>query len=104
MTPFQIVVTDTAERHLETIQTWWTVTRSDAPLLFVEEIETAVARIARAPYSGALYPQATVRAEVRRVLLRRSRYHVYYTCDAERGRAIIRAVWHAARGRGPRLG
>jgi len=104
VTPFRVVVTDSAEWHLETIQAWWTVNRPDAPLLFVEEIEAAMERISQAPHSGALYPQATVRAEVRRVLLRRSRYHVYYTCDAERGRAIVRAVWHAARGRGPRLG
>ena len=48
MTPFRVVVTDTAERHLEAIRAWWTVNRRDAPLLFVEEIEAAFERISRA--------------------------------------------------------
>jgi len=76
VTPFRVVVASTAERHLETIQAWWTLNRPDAPLLFVEEIEAACERISQAPYSGALYRRATVRAEVGRVLLRRTRHHV----------------------------
>ena len=104
MTPFRLVVTETAERHLEAIREWWTLNRRDAPLLFIEEIEAAFERIARAPNSGALYRRAKLRAEVRRILLRLTRHHVYYTCDPESGRAVVRAVWHAARGRGPRLG
>ena len=47
--------------------------------------------------------RASIGTEVRRILLRRTRYHVYYTCDPESGSAVIRAVWHAARGRTPRL-
>jgi plasmid stabilization system protein ParE len=97
----RVVVTDTAERHIETIEEWWATNRPDAPLLFVEEVEAAFARIASTPRSGAPYRRTTVGAEVRRVLLRRTRHHVYYTCEG--GRAVIRAVWHAARGRGPRL-
>lgn len=103
MTSFRIVVTETAERHLETIRAWWTLNRRDAPLLFIEEIEAALERISRAPLSGALYRRASIGTEVRRILLRRTRYQVYYTCDPESGSAVIRAVWHAARGRTPRL-
>jgi plasmid stabilization system protein ParE len=103
VTSFRVVVTDTAERHLETIRAWWTLNRRDAPLLFLEEIETAFERISRAPRSGALY-RRTATSGVRRILLRRTRYHVYYSCDPESSSAVIRAVWHAARGRGPRLG
>jgi plasmid stabilization system protein ParE len=104
MTTLRVVVTETAERHLETIRAWWADNRRDAPLLFVEEVEAAFDRISRAPHSGALYRRATIRAEVRRILLQRTRCHVYYTCDLDSGRAVIRAVWHATRGRGPRLG
>jgi plasmid stabilization system protein ParE len=52
VTPFRVVVTDTAERHLETIRAWWTLNRRDAPLLFIDEIEAAFERISRAPHSG----------------------------------------------------
>jgi plasmid stabilization system protein ParE len=103
VTPFQVVVTETADRHLKTAHAWWTANRHDVPLLFTEEIEAAFERISQAPYSGALYSQRNAPSDVRRVLLRRTRYHVYYTCDPEAGRAVVRAVWHATRGRGPRL-
>ena len=48
---------------------------------------------------------ATVRGErapgLRRVLLRRTRYHVYYRA---RGEVLeVLAVWHASRGAGPGL-
>jgi plasmid stabilization system protein ParE len=63
VTSFRVVVTDTAERHLETIRAWWALNRGDAPLLLVEEIETAFERICRAPHSGAFYRQATTGTE-----------------------------------------
>ena len=103
MTAFQVVFTDTAERHIETIRTWWTRNRRDALLLFLDEIEAAFERISRAPLSGALYRPAILGAEVHRILLRRTRYHVYYTYDPGSSSAVVRAVWHAVRGRGPRL-
>jgi plasmid stabilization system protein ParE len=60
VTPFRVVVTDTAEQHLETIRAWWTLHRYDAPLLFIEEIDAAFERISRAPLSGALYRRASI--------------------------------------------
>jgi hypothetical protein len=38
---------------------------------------------------------------VRRLLLRRSHYHVYF--DEQVGKLFVVAVWSAHRGRGPRL-
>jgi plasmid stabilization system protein ParE len=103
VTAFRILVTATAERHLETIQTWWVVNRPDVPFLFVDEVEAAFERISRAPSSGAVYPRTRLGTSLHRVLLRRTRYHVYYTCDPASRRATIRAIWYAARGRSPQL-
>jgi plasmid stabilization system protein ParE len=92
VTALEVVVTDTAERHLEAIAAWWAVNRPDAPFLFAEEVEAAFERIARAPYSGAFSPSIRMAMGVRRILLCRSGYHVYYSIDLRRGHAIVRAV------------
>lgn len=41
--------------------------------------------------------------DVGRVLLPRSKYHVYHSYEAELDLVKVRAIWHAARGRDPRL-
>jgi hypothetical protein len=48
---------------------------------------------------GVIYPFPLF--EVRRFLLPRSRYHLYYSIDGELVK--VRAVWHTARGKGPSL-
>lgn len=53
-----------------------------------------------APMLGRLYP-ATEVPQVRRVLMRATRYHVYYRLDGDD--VIVLAVWSALRGRGPSL-
>jgi len=40
---------------------------------------------------------------MRRILMPRTRYHVYYVVADEERRVLVHAVWHTARGRGPRL-
>lgn len=39
----------------------------------------------------------------RRLLIGKTRYHVYYTVHPEEEIVLIRAVWHASRGRVPAL-
>ena len=41
---------------------------------------------------------------IRRVLLDRARYHLYFSYDADADVVEVRAVWHTARGSGPPLG
>jgi len=38
------------------------------------------------------------RLGIRRVLMPRSRYHVYYSIEEKFGIVRVHAVWHAARG------
>ena len=68
------------------------------PELFLNELERMLAVVALMPGLGA--PATSGRAPgVRRVLLRRTRYYVYYRARAES--LVVLAVWHAARGTGP---
>jgi plasmid stabilization system protein ParE len=95
-----IVVTPEAQDQARTIGDWWRKERPAAPDLFLEELTAAFALLSNTPLAGRRYPHATV-AEVRRVLLRSSRYHVYYRAQAED--VVVLAVWSAVRGSGPEL-
>ena len=81
-------------------KTWWKRNRPAAPRLFEEEFRAAIAMIKTAPIVGVPY-EAEVGVPVRRVLLQRSAYHVYFGLkDRE---LVILSVWGARRGRGPKL-
>ena len=88
-----------ALEHADQIQRWWKAERPAAPYLFRQELEAACRRLAGAPRSGAVY--RTGDHVVRRLLLRRSGYHVFYELGEVDRRVTIQAVWHARRGRGP---
>ena len=65
--------------------------------LFLDELAAAVQRL------EAGLPYEAMEGEIRRILMPRTRYHVYYVIDDAASLVTIRAVWHAARGRGPEL-
>jgi hypothetical protein len=54
------------------------------------------------PRAGKVYRRATS-ASYRRLLLRRSRFHVYYLIDEATRLVSIVAIWSAVRGHGPVL-
>lgn len=58
--------------------------------------------LAMAPDTGALHPHRRI-PEVRRALLPRTRYHVYYVHDIERDEVVVLALWSALRRRAPPL-
>ena len=97
---YQIVILPIAERQLQRATAWWQENRSAAPNRLVEEVEGALAQIARAPNGGAFYRP---RLGVRRWLLATVRYHVYYRVDEAKRTIYVRAFWHATRGRAPAL-
>lgn len=101
MRRYRVEAADPAPEHVRKIEAWWTENRREAETLFTEELAAAFERLAASPSSGVPYRPARQK-DVRRLLLKRSRYHVY-TVDQKAALVIVRAVWHAARGRGPRL-
>jgi plasmid stabilization system protein ParE len=89
-----------ADEHIRAIDEWWRQNRTASPDLFVNELADAFAMITAAPRLGRPYPSADI-PDVRRVLMRATRYHVYFRIDGND--VIVLAVWSALRGRGPSL-
>jgi plasmid stabilization system protein ParE len=86
--------TKTAGRQIEEALDWWARNRELAPALLASEIDHAISVIARYPESGI--PARSPRlAGVRRVLLPRSHYSVYYRLQG--GAVEVIAFWHQQR-------
>jgi plasmid stabilization system protein ParE len=85
-----------AKRH----KTWWRKNRLASPDLFEDEFSVTVRSIQATPSLGAVYP-SRFDIVVRRVLVTKTKTHVYFTVtDSE---VVILSVWGAARARGPKL-
>jgi len=91
--------TATAREHVRREKAWWIANR-DHTDVFAEELEQALKEIAALPGAGTLYAQSPVPG-VRRIYLRRVAAHLYYTFDNDQ--VIVRSLWGARRGRGPRI-
>ena len=93
-----VKTTPQADAQILAIDDWWRENRPTSPDLFLDELINAFDIVARAPQIGRLYRPSPVPG-TRRLLLRATRYHVYYVPGEEEVRII--AVWHGARGAGP---
>lgn len=99
---YKILITATAKSQMRRAVNWWAEERPDAPSLFIEEFEAALRQLKMVPLAGTRYlPVHSY--DLRRILLRRSLYHIYYTVHPADLRVVVRAVWHSARGRKPGL-
>lgn len=92
--------TPEADAQIREIDSWWRKNRPSAPDLFLHELNESFEFIAGAPRMGRLYRQSPV-GQTRRLLLRESRYHIYYVATADE--VSVLALWHANRGVGPPL-
>jgi plasmid stabilization system protein ParE len=92
--------TPEADDQVRVIDNWWQRHRIAAPTLFLDELEAAFSLIGHAPDVGRSYRRSPI-VGTRRVLLPRTRYHVYYV--QLEGVVLVLAVWHAKRGSGPPL-
>ena len=102
MSRYQVEIAPVAEHQAATIQAWWASNRDAAPTLFLDELEAALVRLEERPELGRPYLAAGVEG-MRRFLLPRTRYHVYFTVDVTVCVVRVHAIWHAARGAGPPL-
>ena len=100
--PYAVIVAPRARAHAQRIEEWWSKNRPDAPDLFNRELEAAFNRIAATPMAVAVYRETKGRT-VRRLLMPRTSYHVFFEVNERQQKVHVLAVWHAARGRGPRL-
>jgi plasmid stabilization system protein ParE len=97
-----VLISADAEAQLATIRAWWLSNRPSAPELFDRELDVAIATLRHAAHSFPAY-RAEADSEIRRVLLPRSRYALYYSIAPDDDVVLIVAVWHTARGSGPSL-
>jgi len=97
----EVVTTPEADAQIVTIDEWWRANRLAAPNLFHEELGHCFAVLAEAPNIGKRYRRHRSVPDTRRVLLRATRYHVYYVPFSDV--LLVLAVWHSQRGQDPTL-
>jgi plasmid stabilization system protein ParE len=100
LTTVRVVVSDLAERQIQIVDDWWREHRPAAPELFSEELAAIFEVLAALPFAGQGYDHPAL-DDMRRILLRATRYHVYYRVRDDA--VIVLAVWSAVRGTGPDL-
>ena len=95
---FRVLLTPEAEEQLRATDEWWQENRTTSPDLFIDEFERVVELLREMPGLGPRFRRATIPG-VRRILLRRSGYWVYYVPDESRSLVYVLAVWSGRRGR-----
>ena len=95
-----VQTTPEADTQVREIDDWWRRNRGASPDMFLDEFGAACELISAGPLIGHPYRKSPVMG-VRRVLLTRSRYHVYYVALDHEIRVLT--VWHSRRGSGPPL-
>jgi plasmid stabilization system protein ParE len=83
------------------IDSWWRGNRPASPNLFREELAAALERLEAAPLASRRYEREDQASGLRRLLLPRSRYFVYF--EVADDYVSVLAIWHASRGKGPPL-
>jgi plasmid stabilization system protein ParE len=96
---YRVELSPEALERAQAIRSWWIDNREAAPDLFADELGAALRKLAVTPRTGAPYDAPGFR-EMRRVLMPRTRYHVYYTVDDDSRLVRVHGIWHTARRQG----
>lgn len=99
---YRVSVALRAHRQIHAAAKWWAKNRPAAPALLREELQGAYALIGELPLAGEAVPHSRI-AGLRRVLLGRTRYHLYYVVSDDDGVIEVLALWHTSRGKRPPL-
>ena len=97
----KLVLLEEAQQQFQEEDAWWRENR-DAKELFVEEFSAVLGRISQMPELGQRYRLARGKL-VQRMLMKKTRCHVYYFHDHEEETVEVHSVWGARRKRGPKL-
>jgi hypothetical protein len=97
----QIKIGRRAQALVRRENNWW-LKNADYPLTFETEFEAVLLRLIEMPTWGTPYPTEK-RPHLLRVLLPKSKRHVYYTLERGRTLIVIHSVWGACRKRAPTL-
>lgn len=97
----KIVLLAEAQRRFEAEDEWWRDHR-DTKELFTDEFEQTLARLIANADVGRAYRHARGKL-IQRVLMRKTRCHVYYFHDRDNDVIEIHTIWGARKRRGPDL-
>jgi plasmid stabilization system protein ParE len=97
----RIVLLAEAQRRFEAEDDWWRENR-DTQELFTDEFERTLERLAANPEVGQAY-RMTRGKLIQRVLMKKTRCHVYYFHDRGNDVVEVHTVWGAHKERDPRL-
>ncbi len=92
--------TEAAGAQLKEALAYWREHRPEAPRLIQEELRHALKRIRSEKVVGKHFGRIDGMA-VRKLLLKRSKRHVYFSVDRDEDEILIHAVWGAQRGSEP---
>ncbi len=90
-----------AENEVGRIDTRWRV-GADHPDVFLVEVEQAVEFLETVSTPGTPCPTKK-RPQLKRILLEKSKCHVYFVIDEKRELLTVVDVWNGQRGRPPKL-
>ena len=99
---YRVRVGDRANQQIRQAQDWWLENRSQARPDFAEQIESALELLREVPSAGEPVPRSRV-PNLRRVLLSRIRYFLYYSVDEKNHITEVLALWHTSRGQAPKI-
>jgi len=98
--PLRVAFTALAARQVREAELWWRHNRSAVPNAVREEIERLLPIIAIQPRIGSRATNIRLKG-VRRIHIRRIRYHIYFHVTGSPEFVEIVALWHSSRGSGP---
>lgn len=99
---YRVRIAPRAADQIREAASWWLEHRPAPPDVLVHELDRAIDLIATWPDGGQPAPDPH-HMSVRRVLLRRVRYHLYYVPSHDERVVIVLALWHSSRGTEPEL-
>lgn len=97
----KVILSKRGSRSVQRISKRWN-DHADVPSLFAREFLAVMELLATTRSPGSRYPRPG-RPALKRLLLRKSYCHVYFTVDERRQVITILEVWDARRGGPPKL-
>jgi len=97
-----IILWERASKEIERAGDWWRANRAGSPEALAEEIAKAFELISHQPGVGVRAASRRIRG-VRKILLPRVDYFLYYRVLTEKQEVQVLAFWHARRGSRPKL-
>jgi plasmid stabilization system protein ParE len=94
------VVEQAREQYL--VERAWWVENAEHKKLFAREYRDAIQHLLASPESGTIYTRRRGRV-IRRWLMPKTRYHIYYRFDAQAQVIVIYSLWGATRAHVPQL-